>query len=497
VTVSQEQQSGRVDRDLRAIGALTQAVLDGDDLEQLLGRVASEARLLAEAASGVVVTVAGTPGVMTFRAVDGLTVGPLRVGHVMPVRDTLTELALIRGTNIVAGGPAEIPPAGQTFAAATGTGPMIVAPLAMIGPARGAIVLARSADSPPFDPADVALVSTFAAQAATAIELFELRSAERTVAAAAERQRIAEELHDGIVTALRDLQTGVRGLAIGPDNRLAQGIADATARLDEAIAAIATYVLELRTPEPVAPDHITAPAGKHAARPPDPVEAPASERPRAGSPAASQTIDVIGELARAAAADAPTDEVLQALIEEVVSRTKAHFALLGTLTEAGDTILVRSRFGAHLAGREVGDILPLSETMVGVAITEGRPISVTPNDLPARVAGTMTAQVGPVVVVPLVIRGRRFGGMSIGRAAGDPSFAPSDVGLIEAYGVQAAIALELERVRQEVRAGSVSDERDRIGRDLHERVIQLLFGVAFGLQALESSVADGDVRCPL
>src|SRR5215210_6463612 len=92
----------RVDRDLRAIGALAQAVLDGDDIERLLSRVANEARILAGAVSGVVVTVATDTGTMTFRAVEGLTVGPLRLGQAMPVRGTLTELALDRGENIVA-----------------------------------------------------------------------------------------------------------------------------------------------------------------------------------------------------------------------------------------------------------------------------------------------------------------------------------------------------------------------------------------------------------
>ena len=100
--------SRRVDRDVQAIGALTQAVLDGDDLEQLLGRIAREARVLVDAVSGVVVTVSDA-GEMTFRGVDGLSVGPLKVGHVMPVHDTLTEVALTKATNIVARDAGEIP----------------------------------------------------------------------------------------------------------------------------------------------------------------------------------------------------------------------------------------------------------------------------------------------------------------------------------------------------------------------------------------------------
>jgi signal transduction histidine kinase len=87
--------------------------------------------------------------------------------------------------------------------------------------------------------------------------------------------------------------------------------------------------------------------------------------------------------------------------------------------------------------------------------------------------------------------------MAIGRPVGGRSFRTSEVALIEAYGVQAAIALEFDRVRAGLRAGSVSIERDRIGRDLHEHVIQLLFGVAFSLEALASTVPDDAVRTSL
>ena len=188
---------------------------------------------------------------MTFRGVDGLSVGPLKVGHVMPVRDTLTEVALTNATNIVARDADEIPLAGRAFAAATGTGPLIAVPLAQIGSARGVMVVARTVDSPPFGPADVSLVSTFAAQAASAIELFELRSAEQGAEVGAERLRIAGELHDGVVRALRDLQSGVRGLADGTDDpRLVSGIDEAVAQLDGAIETIGGYIVELRGSAP-------------------------------------------------------------------------------------------------------------------------------------------------------------------------------------------------------------------------------------------------------
>ncbi|HEX5824152.1 MAG TPA: histidine kinase, partial [Candidatus Limnocylindrales bacterium] len=491
------QAARRVDRDLQAIGALTQAILDGDDIEQLLGRIAKEARVLADAASGVVVTVSGSPGVMTFRGVDGLSVGPLKVGHVMPVGETLTELALIRGTNIVARNANEIPLAGRAFAAATGVGPLIAAPLAQIGTARGVLVVARTADSPSFRRADISLISTFAAQAASAIELFELRSAEHVMTVDAERQRIAGQLHDGVVRALRDLQAGVRGLANGAtDGQLVAGIREAVAQLDTAIATISGYVVELEAPP--APDERSTPGrrGRTTASAPPSPPGPA----RTSGRGSHRTITVMGELARTAAGDGPTDDILQALVHEVLERAGAGLALIGTLTDDGSAVLVRTRSGADVTGRRVGDTIPIGETAAGEAIALGRPVvvdSITSSSITASIPRAVQDLVGPMVAVPLTIRGRRFGALAIGRPVGAPPFAESAVRLIEAYGVQVAIALEFERVRKGLRLGAISAERDRIGRDLHERVIQLLFGVSFALQALESTVQDSSVQASL
>jgi GAF domain-containing protein len=178
----------------------------------------------------------------------------------------------------------------------------------------------------------------------------------------------------------------------------------------------------------------------------------------------------MGELARTAAGDGPTDDVLQALVHEVLGRVGAGLALIGTLTDDGSAVLVRTRSGADAPGRRVGDTIPIGETAAGEAITLGRPVvvdSITSASITATIPRVVQQLVGPMVAVPLVIRDRRFGALAIGRSVGAAPFAESDVRLIEAYGVQAAIALEFERVRKGLRRGAIAVERDRIGRDLH------------------------------
>ena len=54
---------------------------------------------------------------MRFRAVDGLGGGNVRVGFEMPVANSLTELVLKRGTNVVAPTAAEMPVPDRDLAA--------------------------------------------------------------------------------------------------------------------------------------------------------------------------------------------------------------------------------------------------------------------------------------------------------------------------------------------------------------------------------------------
>jgi signal transduction histidine kinase len=69
--------------------------------------------------------------------------------------------------------------------------------------------------------------------------------------------------------------------------------------------------------------------------------------------------------------------------------------------------------------------------------------------------------------------------------------------MIEAHAVQAAIALEFDRVREELRRAAVVQERRRVGQDLHERVIQMLFGIGLTLQSLEGTTRDASTQATL
>jgi signal transduction histidine kinase len=102
-----------------------------------------------------------------------------------------------------------------------------------------------------------------------------------------------------------------------------------------------------------------------------------------------------------------------------------------------------------------------------------------------REEGTVPTVPGPCAVVPLTVGDRTIGVLIVARPKGEPTF--DDPQLLEAFAAQAALVLEFTRARGDTERLAVLEERDRIARDLHDLVIQRLFGLGLGLQGLTGS----------
>ncbi|MBW4716506.1 sensor histidine kinase [Saccharothrix obliqua] len=97
-------------------------------------------------------------------------------------------------------------------------------------------------------------------------------------------------------------------------------------------------------------------------------------------------------------------------------------------------------------------------------------------------------RIGPVVVVPLAAGDRVLGVLMVARARDHRPFDASDVALVESFARQAALILEFTRATGAGRRLAVLEDRDRIARDLHDLVVQRLFGLGLGLQSLNGLV---------
>lgn len=78
------------------------------------------------------------------------------------------------------------------------------------------------------------------------------------------------------------------------------------------------------------------------------------------------------------------------------------------------------------------------------------------------------------------------------RSGGLESFHEVDPSWLERFAAQAGLALEVAQARDASQRLAVLEDRDRIARDLHDLVVQRLFGVCLGLESTSRRTNDGE-----
>jgi signal transduction histidine kinase len=97
---------------------------------------------------------------------------------------------------------------------------------------------------------------------------------------------------------------------------------------------------------------------------------------------------------------------------------------------------------------------------------------------------------GPALVVLLASGQRTIGSLSVTRVSGEQRYTDADRELLELFAAQAAVAIGYSRVRGELQRLAVMEDRERIGRELHDGAIQALFAVGLGLQGMALMTSD-------
>ena len=192
-------------------------------------------------------------------------------------------------------------------------------------------------------------------------------------------------------------------------------------------------------------------------------------------------------------------QVLQLIVDRVRELVAARYAALGIVDDDG---LITDFITSGITDeqrRAIGD-LPHGRGLLGLIIRENRPYRIPhiaahpesygfpPNHPP------MDSFLG----VPVTVKGHVVGRLYLTDKQGAAEFSPGDQALIEMFALHAGIAIENARLHEEVQRLAVVDERDRISRDLHDSVIQSIYGVTLSLddvpELLESSHPDAGRR---
>jgi signal transduction histidine kinase len=210
-----------------------------------------------------------------------------------------------------------------------------------------------------------------------------------------------------------------------------------------------------------------------------------------------QWLDAVREISSAILSGAASEDVLQTVARRARDLANAATATIVTPSTDGnrDSLTIAIADGAH-AVELVGLAVPLEGSVSGDVIKSGLPTALADASRDSRTYQPMIAlgNMGPMVLVPLVLRGRPFGTLTVANPVGGTVFDEEAIRLVETFADQASVALEYGRAQSELNRLSVLDERERIGRELHDGVIQSLFSVGMGLQATANRSRDPEVE---
>jgi signal transduction histidine kinase len=177
------------------------------------------------------------------------------------------------------------------------------------------------------------------------------------------------------------------------------------------------------------------------------------------------------------------DRVLQLIVDRVRTFSAARYAALGLFGLDGhiETLITS---GISPAARQRIGPLPTGHGLLGAVIREGRTIRLADVATDPRSSG-VPAHHFPVhsfLGVPITIRGRAVGNLYLANKRGDVPFSADDQNLVERFALHAGIAIDNARLLLQVQRLAIVEERERIGRELHDSVIQRLYGLSLGLE---------------
>jgi signal transduction histidine kinase len=184
--------------------------------------------------------------------------------------------------------------------------------------------------------------------------------------------------------------------------------------------------------------------------------------------------------------------ILQKIVELACQVADARYGALGVLETDGRMIFDFITHGVTEDERRAIGHLPVGKGILGLLITEARPIRLPKIQDHPRSVGfppnhpPMTSFLG----VPIKVRGRVYGNLYLTEKRGAAEFTEDDQEAVVTLAAQAGVAIENARLHDDLKRLAVLEDRERIAQELHDGVIQSLFAVGMGLQAAGAMADD-------
>ncbi len=215
-------------------------------------------------------------------------------------------------------------------------------------------------------------------------------------------------------------------------------------------------------------------------RPTSPAGSPSSPT---GADVSWRALEALDAATRGIAGVLDVERVLQLIVDRVRELAGAQYAALG-IFDASDVIERFITSGIGPEGRASIGAPPRGHGLLGLIVREGRSYRIpTIADHPDSYGFPPNhPPMGSFLGVPVIVKGRSVGNLYLANKIAAPEFFLEDQRLVEMFARHAGIAIDNARLHASVQLLAVLEERERLGKDLHDGIIQGLYGVALSLE---------------
>jgi signal transduction histidine kinase len=196
-------------------------------------------------------------------------------------------------------------------------------------------------------------------------------------------------------------------------------------------------------------------------------------------------LDALSRAAAAVTSELTLPRALKAITDIARELVNARYAALGVPNDDGTLkAFITSGMDPFVASQI--DHEPRGLGLLGAILDSDEPIRLDDLHADPRSAGfcghhpPMTRFLG----VPIISRGERLGNLYLTDPLDGEPFSEDDERLIVLLANHAAVAIENARLSEQLQSIALSRERDRIGMELHDGVIQSVYAVGMKLEIL-------------
>jgi two-component system, NarL family, sensor histidine kinase DevS len=189
--------------------------------------------------------------------------------------------------------------------------------------------------------------------------------------------------------------------------------------------------------------------------------------------------------------DVSLDHLLERIAKVACEQAEARYAALGVLDEDGKLVKFIT-VGMTDDEIKLIDHPPVGKGLIGELMNTEIPLRVPVIQDHPRSSGFPAhhPHMGSFLGVPIRALNRQLGQIYLTEKIDAPSFTADDEKIIQMLAAYAAAAIQNARLHENTRRLAVLEERERIGMDLHDGIIQSIYGVGLSLESALHSFED-------